>query len=64
MSGDDPAWSAENLYRHATRVSRSFIRVQADEVTYPLHVILRYELERDLLNGRSTSPICLQPGTA
>lgn len=52
VSGDDPAWSAENLYRHATRVSRSFIRVQADEVTYPLHVILRYELECDLLNGR------------
>jgi carboxypeptidase Taq len=50
-SDDDPAWSEENLYRHATRVKRGFIRVDADEITYPLHVILRFELERQLLNG-------------
>ncbi len=48
---DDPAWSAENLHLAATRVSRGFIRVDADEVTYPLHVILRYELEQDLIDG-------------
>ena len=48
---DDPAWSAENLHRAATRVARDFIRVEADEVTYPLHVILRYELEQDLIDG-------------
>lgn len=47
----DPAWSGENLYRHATEVARGFIRVDADEVTYPLHVILRFELERELLSG-------------
>ena len=47
----DPAWSAENLHRAATRVERGFIRVDADEVTYPLHVILRYELEQDLIAG-------------
>ena len=47
----DPAWSADNLYRHATRVERGYIRVDADEVTYPLHVILRFELERGLLEG-------------
>ena len=29
----------------------NFIRVEADELTYPLHVILRYELERDLISG-------------
>jgi carboxypeptidase Taq len=29
----------------------NFIRVDADELTYPLHVILRYELERDLIGG-------------
>jgi carboxypeptidase Taq len=45
------AWSAENLYRLNTRVARSFIRVDADEVTYPAHVILRYRLERDLIAG-------------
>jgi len=44
-----PAWSPENLQRALTKVSRSFIRVDADEVTYPLHVILRYELEQALL---------------
>lgn len=45
------AWSEENVYRNLTRVERSFIRVNADEVTYPLHVILRYELEQQLLDG-------------
>ncbi len=42
-------WEAENLYRLNTRVERSLIRVDADEVTYPGHVILRYRLERALL---------------
>ncbi|OYW12973.1 MAG: carboxypeptidase M32, partial [Rhodospirillales bacterium 12-54-5] len=45
------AWTAENLQLALTRVTRSFIRVDADEVTYPLHVILRYELEQALLSG-------------
>lgn len=45
------AWSGENLYRHATRVSRGLIRIEADEVSYPLHIILRYRLEKDLLSG-------------
>ncbi|HKI73705.1 MAG TPA: carboxypeptidase M32, partial [Pseudomonadales bacterium] len=48
---NDPAWGVENLYRVYTRVQRSFIRVDADEVTYPLHVIMRYELERQLIEG-------------
>ena len=46
-----PAWTAENLSRHAARVERSFIRVEADEVTYPAHVILRYRLEKAMLKG-------------
>jgi carboxypeptidase Taq len=33
-------------------VERGLIRVDADEVTYPLHVILRYELEQELVNGK------------
>ncbi|MDF2095939.1 carboxypeptidase M32 [Aquibaculum arenosum] len=49
--GADPAWKPENLYRLATRVERGFIRVDADEVTYPAHVLLRYELEPALLSG-------------
>jgi len=47
-----PEWEAENLYRHLTRVSRSPIRVDADELTYPQHILLRYDLERKLLAGQ------------
>lgn len=39
------------LWLAATRVKPSYIRVEADEVTYPLHVILRYEIESGLING-------------
>ena len=39
------------MYRHLTRVQRSLIRVDADELTYPLHIMLRYELEKQLLAG-------------
>jgi carboxypeptidase Taq len=46
-----PEWEAENIYRLLTRVRRGLIRVDADELTYPVHVMLRYELERDLLSG-------------
>lgn len=48
------ALSPENLSRHALRVERGFIRVDADEATYPLHVILRYRLERALVAGDLT----------
>ena len=42
----------ETFYRAINRVSPSLIRVEADEVTYNLHIILRYEMENDLLEGR------------
>jgi carboxypeptidase Taq len=51
FGGDGAAFSAENLYRRGIRVERSQIRVDADEVTYPLHIILRYRLEKALLAG-------------
>src|SRR5215472_366044 len=51
FGGSGPEWEAENLYRLNTRVERSFIRVDADEVTYPAHVILRYRLERAMIAG-------------
>ncbi|HYN38750.1 MAG TPA: carboxypeptidase M32 [Rhodospirillales bacterium] len=51
FGGGGPAWQAENLYRHYIRVEPDFIRVEADEVTYPAHVILRYELERAMIAG-------------
>ena len=46
-----PEWSEDNLYRQLTRVRRSAIRVDADELTYPLHVMLRFDLERRMLAG-------------
>jgi carboxypeptidase Taq len=51
FGGDGAALAADNLYRRAIRVERSLIRVDADEVTYPLHIILRYRLEPALLAG-------------
>jgi carboxypeptidase Taq len=42
---------ADALYRNATQVQRSFIRVDADEVTYPIHVIIRYQLEKELFEA-------------
>jgi carboxypeptidase Taq len=49
--GDQPAFAPRNLHRLMTRVKRGLIRVDADEVTYPAHVILRYEIERPLVEG-------------
>ncbi|HSR26066.1 MAG TPA: carboxypeptidase M32, partial [Candidatus Eisenbacteria bacterium] len=43
---------AETLWRASNRVEPSYIRVDADEVTYNLHIVLRFEIERDLLEGR------------
>lgn len=43
---------AENLARLVTDVRPGFIRVDADELTYPAHVILRFEIERALLEGK------------
>jgi carboxypeptidase Taq len=48
---DGPAWTADNIHRLYTRVAPGFIRVDADEVTYPLHIMLRYRLERAMLSG-------------
>ena len=51
FGGTGPAWSAANLFALVTRVERGFIRVDADEATYPAHVILRYRLEQAILAG-------------
>lgn len=48
---DPKIFSVENIYDHLTYVEPSFIRVEADEVTYPLHIILRYKLEKLLISG-------------
>ena len=43
--------SVDTFYRAINRVEPSFIRVEADEVTYPLHIMLRFEMEKALLTG-------------
>jgi carboxypeptidase Taq len=43
---------ATALYRAVNRVQPSFIRVEADEATYGLHIVLRFELEQELIEGR------------
>ena len=50
--GAQAAFEPANLNRLLTRVSPGLIRVDADEVTYPAHVILRYEIERALIEGQ------------
>jgi carboxypeptidase Taq len=51
FEAEGPAWETDNLYRLYTRVEPGCIRVDADEVTYPAHVILRYRLERAMVAG-------------
>jgi carboxypeptidase Taq len=42
----------EDMLAHVHHVERGLIRVDADEATYPLHVILRFEIEQDLISGK------------
>jgi carboxypeptidase Taq len=44
--------SAEEFYRAVNKVQRSLIRTDADEVTYNLHVMLRFDLELEMLEGK------------
>jgi carboxypeptidase Taq len=46
------AVTEEAWWRSVNRVEPSFIRVEADEVTYGMHIILRYELEQEFMAGR------------
>jgi carboxypeptidase Taq len=45
----------ESFYKACNRVSPSLIRTEADEVTYHFHVMIRYELEKALMDGSLTS---------
>jgi carboxypeptidase Taq len=51
--GGAPAerWSAANVLNKWRRLEDGYIRVEADELSYPLHVILRYRLEKALIAG-------------
>jgi carboxypeptidase Taq len=49
--GNQAAFEPDNLHLLMTRVQPGFIRVDADELTYPAHVILRYGIEKKLIDG-------------
>jgi carboxypeptidase Taq len=51
FGGDPAAYEPANLARLWRHVRRGFIRVDADEMTYPAHVILRFRLEQALIAG-------------
>jgi carboxypeptidase Taq len=51
FGGAAEVYRLENLGRLWRRVERSFVRVDADEMTYPAHVILRFRLERAMIAG-------------
>ena len=51
LMGDQPGLELNNFIRQTQRVKPGFIRVDADELSYPAHVILRYEIERALIEG-------------
>jgi carboxypeptidase Taq len=59
MQVSGPEWSEENLYRQLVRVRRGQIRMDADELTYPVHIMVRYDLERRILDG--TLPVAELP---
>ncbi len=51
FGGGPDAWDPQSFYRRQIAVRPGPIRVDADEVTYPAHVILRYRLERAMIAG-------------
>jgi carboxypeptidase Taq len=56
FKGEGAAWTLDNMVRLYARVRPGLIRVDADEVCYPSHVILRYRLEQALLSGDLAIP--------
>ena len=52
LKGEFETMDEEGFYHLINQVERSLIRTESDEYTYCLHIIIRYELERDLVNGK------------
>lgn len=44
--------TAHDFYLFVNKVKRDFIRIEADELTYSLHIMVRYEIEKELFNGK------------
>ena len=49
---DFSSYSVDDVYTELNRVEPSFIRTESDELSYPLHIILRYEIEKELVCGK------------
>ena len=51
LGGSLNGLDGDTLYRAVNRIKPSYIRVESDEVTYALHIVLRFELEQQLIEG-------------
>ena len=47
-------FTADDLFKASNTIRRSFIRVESDEATYNLHIMLRFGIERELISGQMT----------
>ena len=45
----NPTWTQENIYRNRKQVKKNYIRVDADEVHYPLHIMHRFKIEKKII---------------
>lgn len=52
VGNDWDGQDSESLYRDANLIQPSLVRVEADEVTYNLHILIRFEIEQELLSGK------------
>lgn len=50
--GDFGVGDAETFFRTVNRLNKGYIRTEADEVQYNLHIMLRFDLERDVIAGK------------
>jgi carboxypeptidase Taq len=51
FGGTGPEWSEDNLYQLMSKIEPSLIRMDADEMTYVLHAVIRYDLEKSMISG-------------
>lgn len=51
FGGDPASWRVDNVLNVYRRINPGHIRLEADEISYPLHIILRYRIERELMSG-------------
>lgn len=54
LSAEVNIFDAESFYKYLNHVRPSLIRIDADELTYMLHIIIRYEIEKDLIHEKIT----------